>query len=78
MGPVGEERIGQAGWNGKERAADGAEDRGDDEGGETIAADVDPGELGLAGVLADRAQAEAERRADDPPHDDRAEDEHGE
>jgi len=71
--PVGQQRIGQPGRDRQQRAADRAEHGSDDEGVEAIAAHADADERGLVGVLADGAQAQPERRADDAAHGERGE-----
>ena len=62
MGPVGQFGIGQSRGDGEDGAADAAIDRRDHEGGEPHAKNLHPDIGGLAGVLADRLQVQAERR----------------
>ena len=66
--PVHQLRIGKADAEAEDRAADGAEARRDHESGEPKAADVHAEIFGLAGIVADGLEVQAERRMHDAPH----------
>ena len=66
--PVDQLRIGETDAEAENGAADGAEAGGDDEGGEPKPAHVHAEIFGLAGIVANGLEVQAERRVDDPPH----------
>ncbi len=68
MGPIGQFGIGQSGGDGEDGSADAAIHRRDHEGGEPHPENLHADIGGLAGVLADRAQMQPERRLGDAPH----------
>ena len=61
MGPVSQFGIGQSRGDGEDRSTDAAIDGRDHEGGQPHAENLHSDIGGLAGVLADRAQMQAER-----------------
>ena len=76
VGPVGQRGVDVADGRAQERPAHRPEHPRDHEGVPAIAGHAHPERFRLGGVVADRAQAEPERRVHDPPHDRGGDDQH--